>query len=248
VGSGFTTAKGATLGAFASYALCHQGSMSGLGNAPLPPNLVRTGLDGASRVPGASPSGVDTSACVSSSAAMLQGVPQPRACDRVGSLPCDGTVPGGRAESITTTLEPGALVISIAGSPHVVLPGPVLDASGEHLHTSGRMTPITVTDTRPGNIGWTASGQVGDFAGPAGSTIGAGSLTWVPAVVDRGDAQSVTAGPPVAPGSGSGLKDARTLATGTGPGTADVGARLDLDAPTSTSAGTYTAVLTVTVI
>ncbi|MGW1796071.1 substrate-binding domain-containing protein [Streptomyces sp. NPDC001984] len=246
--SRFTTAKGQTLSSFASYALCHQDSASGLGNAPLPPNLVQSGLDTKSRIPGSSLSEVDTSACVASSAAALQHVPQPQACDRVGSQSCDSDAPGGRTESITTTLEPGALAISIADSPQVVLPSPVLDSSGTYLHTSGQMTPITVTDTRPGNIAWSASGQIGDFTGPAGSTIDASSLTWTPAVVDHGNVQTVTAGSPVVPGDGSGLKDPRTLATGIGPGSAVVGAGLDLDAPTSTTPGTYTAVLTLTVI
>lgn len=245
----FTTAKGQTLSSFASYALCHQGSaQNGPGYAPLPPDLVRSGLDVMSRIPGSSLSEVDTSDCVASSAAELQEVPQPQECDRVGSPSCDIIVPGDRTESITTTLEPGALAISISGDAPVVLPSPVLDPSGAYLHTSGHMNPITVTDTRPGNVGWTASGQVGDFTDSAGGTIDAAGLTWTPAVVDRGNVQAVTAGPLLAPGNGGGLKDPRTLATGIGPGTAGLGATLDLDAPTSTTPGTYTAVLTVTVI
>lgn len=147
-----------------------------------------------------------------------------------------------------TVVEPGALVISIEGSPRVVLPGPVLDASGEHLHTSGRLTPVTVTGTRPGSVGWTASGQAGDFAGPYGTGIPVSSLTWAPEVVDAGNVRGVTAGPPVLPGDDGGPGRARTPATGAGPRTADVGARLDLDAPTGTRPGTYTAVLTLTVI
>ncbi|MDX2648484.1 hypothetical protein PV341_33935 [Streptomyces sp. PA03-1a] len=101
---------------------------------------------------------------------------------------------------------------------------------------------------RAGNIGWTVSGQVGDFTGPAGSTIDGSSLTWAPAIADRGNVPSITPGAPVVPGDGNGLKESRTLATGIGPGTADAGAGLDFDAPTSTPPGTYTAVLTLTVI
>ncbi|MGW2933173.1 hypothetical protein ACWDA7_15205 [Streptomyces sp. NPDC001156] len=245
-GSRFTTAEGQTLSSFASYALCHQGSQSGLGYAPLPPDPVRSGLDVMSRIPGSSLSEVDTSGCVASSAAELQDVPQPQECDRVGSPSCD--IPGDWTESIRTTLEPGALAISIAGDEHIVLPSPVLDPSGAYLHTWGRMNPITVTDTRPGNVGWTASGEVGDFTDSAGGTIDAASLTWTPAVVDRGNVRTVTAGAPLVPGNGGGLKDPRTLATGIGPGTTGLGATLDLDAPTSTTPGPYTTVLTVTVI
>ncbi|MFF3945119.1 hypothetical protein ACFYYN_09900 [Streptomyces sp. NPDC001902] len=74
------------------------------------------------------------------------------------------------------------------------------------------------------------------------------SLTWAPEVVDAGNVRGVTAGPPVLPGDDGGPGRARTPATGAGPGGADVGARLDLDAPTGTRPGTYMAVLTLTVI
>ncbi|MEU6653959.1 substrate-binding domain-containing protein [Streptomyces sp. NPDC046900] len=251
----FNNQKGKTLGAFAYYFLCQgQQHVDTLGYSPLPINLVQAGLNQVRRIPGVDVQSIDIKSChnptfsTDGTNTLLETAPYPSACDRVGSSPCDGTGPGGMTQSITTTLEPGALVISIAGSPHVELPSPVLDSSGEFLHTSGQMTPVTVSDTRPGNIGWTASGQVGDFTGPAGSIIDGSSLTWAPAIVDRGDVQSVTAGALVVPGDGRGLKDARTLATGIGPGVADVGTGLDLDAPTSTLPGTYTAVLTLTVI
>ncbi|MFF3878167.1 phosphate ABC transporter substrate-binding protein PstS [Streptomyces sp. NPDC001978] len=251
----FNSQKGKTLGAFAYYSLCQgQQHVDTLGYSPLPINLVQAGLNQVRRIPGVNVQSIDIKSCqnptfsTDGTNTLLETAPYPSACDRVGSSSCDGTVPGGVTQSITTTLEPGALVISVAGSSHVELPSPVLDPSGEFLHASGQMTPVTVSDTRPGNIGWTASGQVGDFTGPAGSIIDGSSLTWAPAIVDRGNVQSVTAGALVVPGDGSGLKDARTLATGIGPGAADVGAGLDLDAPTSTPPGTYTAVLTLTVI
>ncbi|MFE2544102.1 substrate-binding domain-containing protein [Actinacidiphila glaucinigra] len=251
-GTSFSTAKGRTLASLASLALCDQDTSTYLGNSPLPPNLVGDGLRTTARIPGAVPGDVpgdvDTSGCAAAAAAALRGAPQPRACDRVGVPACGSTAPGGHEQSIVTTVEPGALVISIEGSPHVVLPAPVPDPSGEHLHTSGPMTPVTVTDSRPGNVGWTASGQAGDFAGPAGAAIPASSLTWAPVVVDPGNVREVTAGPPVPAGDGDGLGRARTLATGSGPGTVNVGARLFLDAPTGTRPGTYTSVLTLTVI
>jgi hypothetical protein len=55
------------------------------------------------------------------------------------------------------------------------------------------------------------------------------------------------AGAVVDPGAG-GLKTPRVLATATGLGSVMVGAELDLDAPTTTVAGTYSATLTVTAI
>jgi hypothetical protein len=46
----------------------------------------------------------------------------------------------------------------------------------------------------------------------------------------------------------AGLKQARTLATGTGLGTTHLSAALTLNVPTTTVAGTYTATLTLTAI
>ncbi|SNR81635.1 phosphate ABC transporter substrate-binding protein PstS [Actinacidiphila glaucinigra] len=253
--SNFTAQKGKTLGAFAYYFLCQgQQHVDRLGYSPLPVNLVQAGLDQVRRIPGVDVQNIDIKSChnptfsTDGSNTLATTAPYPSACDRVGGPVCDGTAPGGGRQSITTTLEPGALLISVEGNPHVELPSPVLDPSGEFLHTSGQMTPVTVTDTRPGNIGWTASGQVGDFTGPAGSVIDGSSLTWAPTIVDRGNVPSLRPGAPVVRGDGYGLKEPRTLATGIGPGTADAGAGLDLDAPTSTPPGTYTAVLTLTVI
>ncbi|WUD75599.1 phosphate ABC transporter substrate-binding protein PstS [Streptomyces sp. NBC_00510] len=251
----FTLQKGESLGAFAYYFLCQgQQHVDKLGYSPLPINLVQAALNQVRRIPGVDVQSIDIKSChnptfsTDGTNTLALTAPYPSPCDRVGSTPCDGTAPGGRSQSITTTLEPGALLISVAGDPHVELPGPVLDPSGEFLHTSGQMTPVTVTDTRSGNIGWTVSGQVGDFTGPTGSTIDGSSLTWAPAIADRGNVPSITPGAPVVPGDGNGLKESRTLATGIGPGTADAGAGLDFDAPTSTPPGTYTAVLTLTVI
>src|SRR5262249_11897892 len=56
LGSSFTLNKGATLSAFARYALCEgQQYATVLGYAPLPVNVVQTGLDQLRQVPGADP-------------------------------------------------------------------------------------------------------------------------------------------------------------------------------------------------
>ncbi|MFJ4849697.1 MULTISPECIES: phosphate ABC transporter substrate-binding protein PstS [unclassified Streptomyces] len=253
--SHFNAQKGETLGAFAYFALCQgQQSVDDLGYAPLPVNLVQAGLEQVRKVPGVNVAGIDITNCHNPTFSsdgtntLVKTAPYPSVCDRLGSGPsCDGT-PDDASEFITTTLEPGTLVMSVAGDPHVELPTPLLGESGEYLHTSGQLTPVTVTDTRPGNFGWTATAQAGDFTDPAGNTIDATHLTWTPSVADRGNVHTVTAGDPIPLGDGTGLADARTLATGTGPGTADLGAELNLDAPTTTVPGTYTAVLTLTVI
>ncbi len=165
-------------------------------------------------------------------------------------------------ETIQTEVVGGALVISVPGAnPTVVLPTPTLLADASKLTTSGPINTVRVVDTRAGNPGWTASGQVGTFSSASG-TINAANLGWTPQVVlAQTPAQVVTAGPVVnpanaiAPGAtapaGLGLASPRTLATaaaGFGTGTADLGAQLALNVPTSTTAGVYTATLTLTAI
>ncbi|MFK0158128.1 Ig-like domain repeat protein [Streptomyces sp. NPDC090499] len=159
------------------------------------------------------------------------------------------------SENITTTVNPGALVISV-DAPNVTLPSPVLNTNGDLLTTAGKINPVTLTDTRAGNPGWSVSGQVSDFSDGGTHKINGQNLGWTPNVVDKSAAQTVTAGGAVAAASGvapadagnAGLKSSRSLATGTGLGTAHLGADLALNVPTSTVAGTYTATLTLTAI
>ncbi len=164
-------------------------------------------------------------------------------------------------ENISTTIAAaGSLVISVANT-NVVLPTPVLNAAGTLFTTSGKINPVTVTDTRGADPGWSVNGQVTDFSDGASHAINGDNLGWAPNVVDKAPSQTVTAGGTIAPAngiapgatppSGSGLKTSRTLATAAaaaGLGTAHLDALLSLNAPTSTPAGTYNATLTLTAI
>jgi Big-like domain-containing protein len=171
-----------------------------------------------------------------------------------------GAGSSGASETITTTIAAGSLVISVANT-NVTLPPPTLSTDGTLLTTAGKINPVTVTDTRAANPGWSVSGQVADFSDAASHAINGGNLGWVPNVIDKGAGQTVTAGTTVAPANGiapgttppagNGLSTSRTLATAAalaGIGTAHLDALLNLNAPTSTPAGTYTAVLTLTAI
>ncbi|GAA1139148.1 ABC-type phosphate transport system substrate-binding protein [Kitasatospora gansuensis] len=243
----FTAAKGESLGVLARYGLCHQGAAVASGDAPLAPGLIAAGLQVLPRIPGVPAAGPDPSACAAPSAAVIGNTPPPLPCDRLGAPACATDAPSGVVQRITVDLAPGALVVSVAGPPRVVLPQAALDPAGDWFRTGGPITPVTVTDTRPGNLAWSLSGQASDFAGPtASAVIAARHLGWAPAVLDRGTIRSVTPGPPVPPGTG--LDTPRTLSTGTGPGTTRAGADLTLEIPTSTPPGTYTSVLTLTAI
>ena len=160
-------------------------------------------------------------------------------------------------ETITTTVLPGSLVISIPDQ-QVTLPSPVLNSSGSLFTTSGALQPITVTDNRAGNPGWTVSGLVSSFTD--GTTqINAENLGWTPTAATGSPGQTITEGPVVNPANGVapsdtgtlGLSTSQTLAStgpGFGLGTAHLGANLSLNVPTTTTAGTYTATLTLTAI
>ena len=163
--------------------------------------------------------------------------------------------PGTATQDIIATLpaSAGALVISVDPDDRTVLmPDFELAADGASWHTSGGLRPVTVTDTRAGAPGWTASGQVSDFASTAGDIAGS-HLGWSPKVLSQADGQGVTAGSPVAPGfpTGDGLSVSQTLggaASGTGTGTAQLGADLELRVPTTTAPGTYQATITFTAL
>ncbi|MFC7613946.1 Ig-like domain-containing protein [Actinokineospora soli] len=163
------------------------------------------------------------------------------------------------SQTITTEVKAGELLISVANQ-NVVLPSPVMATDGSLLTTTGALNPITVTDTRAGNPGWTVSGQVTDFVS-GGNAINGANLGWSPKVVDKSPVQTIAAGAlvepanAIAPGAtapaGRGLAAARTLAVASalaGNGTANLSADLALKVPTSTLAGTYTATLTLTAI
>ncbi|SER64252.1 Ig-like domain-containing protein [Actinokineospora terrae] len=162
-------------------------------------------------------------------------------------------------ENISTTVLPGALLISVDNR-EVVLPSPVMTPDGGRLVTSGVLNPVTVIDTRAGNPGWNVSGQVSDFAsGP--NRINGANLGWSPRLLDKSPVQAVFPGsavptanaiaPGATPGSGQGLVSARSMALAAplgGNGTARLTADLSLAVPTSTVAGTYSATLTLTAI
>ena len=160
-------------------------------------------------------------------------------------------------ETITTTVLPGSLVISIPDQ-QVTLPSPVLNSSGNLFTTSGALQPITVTDNRAGNPGWTVSGLASAFTD--GTTqINAENLGWTPTAATGSAGQVITEGQVVPPANGVAPSDTGTLglaasqtlastAAGAGLGTAHLGANLELNVPTTTTAGTYTATLTLTAI
>ena len=164
--------------------------------------------------------------------------------------------PGGSAatQQILATIpaDEGALILTVDGSPRVELPPAVLAASGDYWATSGSIQTVSVTDTRTATPGWNVVGRVGSFTGNAGTLEGK-YLGWRPKVAAQPSGGAVVAGEAVAPGltGGAGLSVSSVLGrapAGASAGTTRLGADLDLQVPSGTPAGAYSATLTLTAI
>lgn len=166
------------------------------------------------------------------------------------------TPPGSGYQVITAKTSAGALSLSNAtGAPVTMNP---VALTGADQVTAGDLNSVRITDARGTAAGWNLTGQVSDFT-TEGGTILADNLGWSPTaqalqggLPTAGEAgMLVHAGDPAAPGSGTGLAQARTLCdapSGRSAGAADCGGGLSLGIPGNAHAGTYTAVLTLTLI
>lgn len=186
----------------------------------------------------------------SGSAADPKKAPAPIAVTYLSNDPGAGTPEPGPGQQVITanvpeSTGPGEFVWAIDGDGSVNL-GSVTDRGG-YLQATGAIDPISVTDTRVGGPQWSISGQVSDFNGG----ISGKHLGWGPQILSAG--AGAVAGADVASGinSGGGLSVSSVLAAAPAahdPGTARVGADLDLRLPVDTAPGTYSAVLTITAL
>lgn len=104
--SGFTKAKGATLGAFAYYFLCEgQQQADVLGYSPLPINLVEAGLERVREIPGVVRRNINIAGCNNptfsrdGSNTLAKNAAQPSACDKKGSVQSSAGSGGARQET-----------------------------------------------------------------------------------------------------------------------------------------------------
>jgi hypothetical protein len=168
-------------------------------------------------------------------------------------------------QNVDVTVPAGTLVIS---TPYTVsnpfkLGTMVLDASGTQFTASAAFgdpaapattnpttasNGVTITDTRAGSTGWTASAQTTDFTGSAATVINGDNLTFSSVTPKYLTGNKLQTGS-VSTNSISAFKSAKkSFATTTqGPGTVNITGVLGLTAPTSTLAGDYTATLTFTI-
>jgi hypothetical protein len=140
------------------------------------------------------------------------------------------------------------------GEGELVTSGPL---AGRYYATDGQINQVTVLDTRDGDLGWTARGDIADLftSGPApfdeNNSFSGDFLGWFPQVSSASAGQTVTPGPAVGPGTSvGGLTSNPTLASapaGAGLGVATLDARLALIIPVAADADSYTARLSLTV-
>jgi surface-anchored protein len=182
-------------------------------------------------------------------ALLAESAPATIVVDDHGNPPYEGP-------TLTTTLaeEQGILAISVdEGARDVTLTDLELNSSADRYVATGAVGAIRVTDTRSEDLGWTASGRVRAFTSVDGDTIPGANLGWTPKVVSSAPGQTVVAGDAVS-GSlsgGEGVAAWRTLGQagpGGGRGSAELGADLVLEAPTTLPAGTYQGLMLLTVI
>ena len=170
-------------------------------------------------------------------------------------------------QQILVDVPAGTLTISVEGDALVDLGEAVMASSGAELQAAGTLDTFKITDTRSGDLGWTATGSATDFVGA--DTISAFNLGWTPKLATGLPAgvtsalspnqQGLLLGGTVASdlkyagatdGSGLGLsRDFAHALDDAGNGTAYLAADVTLRIPTETKAGNdYSSTLTVTVV
>lgn len=158
--------------------------------------------------------------------------------DSVNIAKWDGTQGDGQLIALDVPpSNPGELGWFINGGNHLINLG-TANRHGNYFTASGAIDPLSITDSRTfGDTAWSLSAQVSDFKDGSSTLLGK-YVGWVPSIIAAGG--GANAGSTVAGGysSGTGLADSRTLASaanGHAPGTAQVGANLNLKFPVSVS-------------
>ncbi|GIG38625.1 hypothetical protein [Cellulomonas phragmiteti] len=154
-----------------------------------------------------------------------------------------------RLEVTVPAVDAGQLVWAVDGSNDLVDLG-VAQREGDRFAARGVLNPVRVTDTRRGAPAWSLSGQVSDFVS-GDRTVDGKHLGWTPSVAD--DAAGAVAGAAVVSGfvAGDGLSTPAVLGAapaGHAPGSALLGADLELLLPVSVTQGRYAATLTLTAL
>jgi hypothetical protein len=180
------------------------------------------------------------------------------------------TVGPAQNANVTASVTPGIVTITTpytTGTPFDL--GPLaLDSAASFLVGSATFpaaadAPITITDTRAGDLPWTATVTASDLTSAAGDKINGQNFGFAPSAATYPAGNALTGKVVVtstAPANGAAVADpgtlglkggpvfAQVLAPNSGVGTAYIRGLLSMKAPTSTKAGVYNGQLTFTVI
>ncbi|ROQ69034.1 hypothetical protein EDD93_3523 [Streptomyces sp. 840.1] len=152
-----------------------------------------------------------------------------------------GETPDG-SQRLTSTVKAGTLSMTQAGD-SVELSAVDFGKGGA---STGALRTVTVKDFRGGPAGWSLTGKVTDFKGPAGATIGASALGWSPACAAKAGSPSTCAAGSEGPVGSAGATLASTPNGAFTGGEFTVDAGLSLDVPAYSATGAYSGVLTLT--
>ncbi|MFD4510758.1 phosphate ABC transporter substrate-binding protein PstS [Streptomyces sp. NPDC058457] len=182
VESGFTAAKGNSLGTFGRYFLCDgQQQADDLGYSPLPKNLVQAGFDQLRKVPGAPTGSIDIDNCRNPTFSggvntLIKNAPYPKSCDKKGPTQCTTGTAG--AAGTDTPVKQGATGGSSSGGSGSSAGG---SSTGGSSATGGSGTGGTDTngdgtpDAGASAVGGTSGATVDPDTGEVVSGDGTGS-------------------------------------------------------------------------
>jgi phosphate ABC transporter phosphate-binding protein len=176
----FTAAKGKTLAAFASYAMCQgQQESASLGYSPMPVNLVEAGFSQIAKIPGSVASNVNIATCHNPTFSpdgtnlLAQTAPMPPACDKQGATQCS-TGTGGARQPTTVVVTGSGNGGSKGGSGGSTGGGQTSTGGGVSSAGSGGSTAGgSSTGTGSASTGTGTGASTGGGTGSAASTGGA---------------------------------------------------------------------------
>ncbi|WP_436791016.1 hypothetical protein [Yinghuangia sp. YIM S10712] len=128
----------------------------------------------------------------------VSGLPGTPAPTDPAAQPAGPPVPG-TPEAIPAALPPASNSPAPRGplfmtpSQEGVVLGDLAPGSGAG-HVTGELKPLTVTDDRGSTLGWTLTGQIGDFVAPDGSAIPGSAFRWTPGCTAAGTGSSAVSG------------------------------------------------------
>jgi hypothetical protein len=163
----------------------------------------------------------------------------------------DPAAGGGLQQNGEGDVLPGTLAMQQSAAGFKLTP---VTLNGKPQNMTGALNTVSVQDFRGGTGGWSLTGTITDFTSDTGGTIPADRFTWTPnCTVTNPDSPSTvnqgSAGPVVADASGKGAtlcsQDAKGPGQVTG-GEFAADAEVKLAVPAFQLAGTYNAILTLT--